>query len=159
MYLEGLSKSQKLPKEKGKHFDLVHCGKFADLVKLFEPANHPLTDKPIAGEFFLKDQINLTGMQVSFGTMPAGAAVPFNHKHRHNEELYIFIGGDGQIQIDGHTFSVHEGTAVRVSPEGKRSWRNTGSTNLNYIVIQAKENSLGKDIEDGKPCHSQPKWE
>jgi len=98
-------------------------------------------------------------MQVSFGVMPGHGATPFTHKHKNNEELYIFISGKGQIQIDGEIVDVEEGAAVRVATDGVRSWRNTSDTDLNYIVIQAKENSLGPDtLEDGMPGEDAPTW-
>lgn len=85
--------------------------------------------------------------------------MPFYHSHKQNEELYIFVGGDGQIQIDDQTFDVHEGTAVRISPAGVRTWRNNSNSDLYYIVIQAKEDSLEIDtFDDGVPYEHKVSW-
>ena len=44
--------------------------------------------------------------------------------------------------IDGEVIDVREGSAIRVSPEGVRAWRNNSTEDLYYIVIQAKNNTL-----------------
>lgn len=85
--------------------------------------------------------------------------MPFLHKHRENEEVYLFIGGKGQIQIDGDVLDVEQGTAVRVSPEGARCWRNTSAADLLYIVVQAKECSLTAwTRSDGAEIPEKVRW-
>ena len=37
----------------------------------------------------LHDALGLTGCEASYNVLPAGAAVPFVHAHKHNEELYV----------------------------------------------------------------------
>ncbi len=94
------------------------------------------------GKDFLKDALSLTGMEVSFGTLAAGEAVPFNHKHKQNEELYIVLSGTGVFTLDGEDIAVESGDAVRIDPNVVRCNRNTGATPFTYICIQAKANSL-----------------
>lgn len=116
------------------NFSVVEAGSFSGILSV--------TEGPSAGKFFLKDKLGLTSMEVSLNQLPAGASVPFYHTHRENEELYIFIGGQGQFQVDGQTMEVKEGTAVRVGPEGERTIRNNGTGDLYFIVIQARADSL-----------------
>lgn len=118
----------------GTNFSVVEAGSFSGILSV--------TEGPSAGKFFLKDKLGLTSMEVSLNQLPAGASVPFYHTHRENEELYIFIGGQGQFQVDGQTMEVKEGTAVRVGPEGERTIRNNGTGDLYFIVIQARADSL-----------------
>jgi mannose-6-phosphate isomerase-like protein (cupin superfamily) len=91
---------------------------------------------------FLKDSMQLTGMEVSLNRVPAGQGSPYRHKHKENEELYIFVQGSGQFQVDGRIMDVRAGTCIRVAPEGDRAIRNHSSEDLYYICIQAKERSL-----------------
>lgn len=91
---------------------------------------------------FLKDSLNTTGMEVSLNRVAPGEGSPFRHKHLQNEELFIFVKGSGQFQVDGKIFDVREGSSVRVSPDGDRAVRNNSSEDLYYICIQAKEGSL-----------------
>ncbi|HEY9793102.1 MAG TPA: cupin domain-containing protein [Candidatus Obscuribacterales bacterium] len=147
---------KELKTKKGANYSVAHAGPFEDLHQ-FE-VEHPRLKRNVP-KFFLKDELGLTGMQVSLNRMPAGAAVPFYHKHKQNEELYIFIKGKGQMQIDGDIIEVSEGTSIRISPNGERTWRNTGDEDLYCICIQAKENSLSQEtFEDGVPVERQVTW-
>lgn len=157
MILTEIAKAQTIPAQKGKNFHAVHAGKFADLFQY--ELKHPLRPAPIYGKLFLKDHLNLSSVQVSLNKLPAGAEVPFYHKHKENEELYIFVGGKGQIQIDGETIDVQEGSCVRISPDGERTWRNNSKEDLYYIVIQGKEGSLRIDtFDDGIPGQRPVQW-
>lgn len=94
------------------------------------------------GKHFLKDKVGLTGCEISINSLPAGAGMPFHHTHQQNEEVYIFIQGKGQMQIDGTVIDVQEGSIVRVVPNGLRTWRNNSTEPLLYIIAQMQENSL-----------------
>jgi mannose-6-phosphate isomerase-like protein (cupin superfamily) len=91
---------------------------------------------------FLKDTLQLTGMEVSLNRVPPGEGSPYRHKHKQNEELFIFVKGSGQLQVDGKIINVQEGTSIRVAPDGVRAIRNNSFEDLYYICIQAKEGSL-----------------
>lgn len=43
------------------------------------------------GKQFVKDATGATSCEISFGTLPTGAAVPFFHSHKENEENYIIL--------------------------------------------------------------------
>lgn len=119
----------------------------------------PLLPAAVKGKKFLKNELALTGMEVSFNKFPPGAAMPFYHQHREHEELYLFLKGKGQFQIDGKIIDVQEGTAIRVAPVGVRAWRNNSDQDLYYVVIQAKAGSLPKGtIEDGAAVDQKIKW-
>ena len=91
--------------------------------------------------------------------MPVGGGVPFYHSHKENEEVYFYLGGRGEMQIDGKTFAVAEGDAVRVSKEAERVLRNTGDTVLTFLVIQVREGSLNQcNAADGVKPDKQVIW-
>jgi mannose-6-phosphate isomerase-like protein (cupin superfamily) len=96
----------------------------------------------IPGKLFLKDLVGFTGCEISINSMAPGAGMPIYHQHQQNEEVYIFIQGRGQMQVDGEVIDVQEGTIVRIAPSGERIWRNNSSEPLLYIIIQVRENSL-----------------
>jgi mannose-6-phosphate isomerase-like protein (cupin superfamily) len=96
----------------------------------------------IPGKLFIKDLLQLTGCEISINSMPPGGGMPIYHNHHQNEEVYIFIQGEGQLQIDDETLDVKEGSIVRISPEGERIWRNNSDASLVYIIIQVKAGSL-----------------
>ncbi|HKU38782.1 MAG TPA: cupin domain-containing protein [Polyangiales bacterium] len=120
---------------------------------------HPLLERSARGKLFLRELLGLTGMEVSLNTLPPSAAMPFLHTHREHEELYVFLSGSGEFQVDGERFPVTPGALVRVAPAGERSWRNTGDEPLVYIVIQAKQGTVTCDtIADGVPVPSKAPW-
>ena len=90
------------------------------------------------GKQFVKEA---TG-EISFGTLPTGAAVPFFHSHKVNEENYIILSGAGKFQVDGDVFDITEGSVIRVSTNCDRNIKCTSAEPMTYICIQAKEGSL-----------------
>jgi len=140
----------------GRNYSVGEAGAWAELRS--HNFNHPLIGK-VPGKLFLKEPLRLTGMEVSLGVLPAGRGTPFLHAHRQNEELYIFVKGQGQLVVDGEVLEVREGTVVRVAPDGARAWRNNSSEDLHYIVVQAKEGTLANGtITDGVEVAGAPRW-
>ncbi len=142
----------------GASFTAAHLGPFAQ-VDRYE-LTVPQFKRAIRGKVFLKAALGLTGMEVSVTKLPAGAEIPFLHRHRAHEELYVFVGGRGQMQIDGETFSVEEGRVVRVAPGGARTIRAAADEELRYLCIQAREGSM-PDQEagsDGNLVEGRPRW-
>jgi mannose-6-phosphate isomerase-like protein (cupin superfamily) len=132
----------------GQNFTVAHVGKWADLDQY--TFQHPKLPGTYPGKLFLKNVLKLTGMEVSLNKVPQGTQLPFYHKHQEHEELYLFIKGKGQFQIDGEVVDVREGTVIRVAPDGVRTWRNNSSEDLYFVVIQAKAGSVSKEnISDG----------
>ena len=70
----------------------------------------------IPGKVFAGAAAGTTGAEFSFQSFPAGAETGFLHTHRTHEELYIFLSGEGQMQVDGEIFPITEGSVVRVAP-------------------------------------------
>lgn len=98
---------------------------------------------PFEGKQFVKDATGATSCEISFGTLPTGAEVPFFHSHRDNEENYIILAGAGRFQVDDDAFDIAEGSVVRVATGCDRNIKCTSAEPMTYICIQAKEGSLG----------------
>ncbi len=90
----------------------------------------------------LHDSLNLSGAEVSINVLPAGANVPFVHNHKQNEEIYIVLDGQGQAHIEDQIIDLTKGDCLRISPNAKRQLFASADTQLKYICIQVKENSL-----------------
>ena len=94
------------------------------------------------GKQFLKDAIGLTSCEISFGTLPTDASVPFFHSHKADEETYIILSGNGRFQVNDNVFEIGEGSFVKVSTGCDRNLKCTSANPMTYICIQAKEHSL-----------------
>lgn len=91
--------------------------------------------------------------------MNPGDSLPFIHKHRNNEEIFIVIKGEGQILLNGIISNISEGTIISIEPKTERAIRNNSTGVLIFIVIQARLNSFkGKETEDGFSINKIPKW-
>jgi mannose-6-phosphate isomerase-like protein (cupin superfamily) len=137
-----------LMKIAGLNFSFADFGPYSNVSQfLFK---HPRMNREVPGKKFLKEELGLTGMEVSINRLPPAASMPFSHKHRENEELYIFLKGAGEFCVDGKWIQVQEGSVVRVAPEGVRTWRSSSNEELLFIVIQAKAGTMNDHtIQDG----------
>ena len=111
------------------NFKSVEIGTMAELGKNYEN-----------GKAFLHDLLDLTSCEISVSSMPAGIKLPFNHKHIQNEEIYIFLKGEGTMTLDNEVIKVKEGSCVKVLPQAVRTMES--KTDLQYICVQAKTGSL-----------------
>jgi quercetin dioxygenase-like cupin family protein len=60
--------------------------------------------------------------------------------------------------VDDDCFPVAEGSVIRVAPHGKRGLCNTSESEMIYICIQSKENSLEEHTtDDGTRVEYEPK--
>ncbi len=96
----------------------------------------------VEGKLSVKESTGATSCEISFGTLPTGAAVPFFHSHKANEENYIILSGAGRFQVNNEAFDIAEGSVIRVSTNCDRNIKCTSETPMTYICIQAKEGSL-----------------
>lgn len=94
------------------------------------------------GKQFVKDASGATSCEISFGTLPTGAEVPFFHSHKANEENYIILSGAGRFQVNDQAFDISEGSVIRVATNSDRNIKCTSAEPMVYICIQAKEGSL-----------------
>lgn len=150
---------QLIPKT-GENFAVVDLGVFSELEQFTFAA--PEKSLKVEGKVFLKQLLNLTSAELSLNKLPPKKSVPFYHKHRLNEEIYIFIRGSGEFQVNDRIFPISEGTVVRVDPEGERCMRNTSDTEeLCWIVIQSRVGSYIDDhtIEDGLGVQKKVNWD
>lgn len=113
----------------------------------------------IPGKVFCGATLGTTGSELSFQVFQPGTETGFLHTHKNHEELYFFLGGKGQFQVDGKVFDVQEGSVVRVSPEGKRSVRNNGSAPLVMLCVQYKAQTFSpEDAADGNILQEPVCW-
>lgn len=134
----------------------------ADFGKLSELGNYLLELGPevkIPGKVFGGGVLGATGADFSFQLFQPGTETGFLHTHKQHEELYFFLGGTGEFQVDGQVFPVCEGSVVRVSPKGRRSVRNNGSTPLVMLCVQYRGATFTTDdATDGVILNEPVNW-
>ena len=139
-----------------KNFKAINVG------KLNEVSGYVLEMGPnvkIPGKVFCGSTLGTTGSELSFQVFQPGTETGFLHTHKTHEELYFFLGGNGEFQVDGQAFPVQEGSIVRVSPEGKRSVRNNGNEPLIMLCVQYKAQTFTpEDAADGNILQEPVHW-
>ncbi len=113
----------------------------------------------IPGKVFGGAMVGATGGEFSFQSFAPGSETGFLHTHKTHEELYFFLGGKGEFQVDGRVFPVTEGSVVRVAPNGKRSVRNNGAEPLVMLCVQYRGDTFTtEDATDGVILNEKVEW-
>ena len=113
----------------------------------------------IPGKVFGGAALGATGGEFSFQVFQPGTESGFLHTHKNHEELYFFLSGKGEFQVDGEVFPIAEGSVVRVNPAGKRSVRNNGTIPLVMLCVQYRGNTFtSDDAADGVILNEEVKW-
>ena len=103
--------------------------------------------------------VGANGGEFSFQVFAPGQETGFLHTHKNHEELYFFLRGRGEFQVDGEVFPVEEGSVVRVSPDGRRCVRNNGTEPLVMLCVQYRGNTFtAEDAADGNILNEPIEW-
>ncbi|HVX14173.1 MAG TPA: cupin domain-containing protein [Pirellulales bacterium] len=139
------------------NFTCVHAGPMDDWAQFkMEPPDVP---RPSKGKVFLQSLLGSRGMEMSLNVVPPGKGIPFLHRHKLNEEVYVFVGGKGQFLVDGECFDVQEGSVVRIGPAGARAFRNNSEAPLYFLCIQYRADSVIEgQTRDGQGVEGKPTW-
>ncbi len=139
-----------------KNFSAVNFGKMDEL------GEYVLELAPgmkIPGKVFGDAALGTNGSTFSFQLFQPGTETGFLHTHKTHEELYFFLKGKGEYQVDGKIIPIQEGTVVRVSPNGKRSVRNNGTEPLVMLCVQYRATTFTQeDAADGVLLQEPVKW-
>jgi mannose-6-phosphate isomerase-like protein (cupin superfamily) len=142
---------------RGAHFSCVHAGPkegWSDF--RLDPPDVPM---PVRGKQFLRDLLGSAGLETSLNVVPPGKGIPFLHRHRDNDEVYVVVGGRGQFLVDGECIDVQEGSFLRVSPAAARAWRNNSDAPLYFLCIQYRADAaIGGGTSDGVKVEGNPAW-
>jgi mannose-6-phosphate isomerase-like protein (cupin superfamily) len=141
----------------GKNYSAIDLGNLDNLMDY--SFLHPKLKTEIEGKIFVGETLKSTGTEISFNILPPNTSIPFLHQHNNNEEVYIFLKGTGQFQIDENILDIKEGTIIRVAPEGKRSCRNNANNPMIYMCIQSQQNSIQNfSVMDGFRTRGEIPW-
>lgn len=142
--------------EKGTNFSAANFGNLAD-IKDYVLELGP--EVKIPGKVFGGQAVGATGGEFSFQVFAPDQETGFLHTHKNHEEIYFFLSGKGEFQVDGKVFPVEEGSVVRVAPDGHRSVRNNGTASLVMLCMQYRGNTFtAEDAADGNILNEPVKW-
>ena len=138
------------------NFTAVSVGKLSELDEYVLELG---PEVKIPGKVFGGAAVQATGGEFSFQVFQPGTETGFLHTHKNHEELYFFLSGKGEFQVDGKVFPVGEGSVVRVAPAGVRSVRNNGDAPLVMLCVQYRGGTFtAEDAADGNILNEPVKW-
>ena len=141
---------------KGANYSATDFGRLAD-IKDYVLELGP--EVKIPGKVFGGQAVGATGAEFSFQVFAPGTQTGFLHTHTTHEELYFFLAGKGEMQVDGTIVAVQEGSVVRVAPAGKRSVRNNGTEPLVMLCVRYRADAFtAADATDGTLLPDPVQW-
>lgn len=75
-------------------------------------------------------------------TYEPGARMPFGHRHREQEELYLVVAGSGRLKLDDEIVEVGPWDAVRVAPHVTRAFE-AGPDGLDVVCVGGRKPKSG----------------
>ena len=101
-------------------------------------------DVPIQWRF-ARNALGSPELGVSRFTYEPGARMPWGHRHREQEEVYVVVGGSGRAKLDADVIELAIWDVLRVAPEVVRSFE-AGPKGLDLICIGGRK-PKGGDTE------------
>lgn len=91
------------------------------------------------GRRVLEQELPLTYFGITVNSSKPGETIDYWHSHSIKDELYFFLGGEGEMGLDDDVVPVKAGSAVWVGQGVMRTWHcsPTSPTNLKWLCIRA----------------------
>lgn len=84
---------------------------------------------------------------VSRFTYAPGTRMPFGHRHREQEEVYVIVGGSGRMKLDDEIVDLAEWDVIRVSPAVMRAFE-AGPDGLDVLCVGGRRPKGGDTERD-----------
>ena len=82
--------------------------------------------------------------------LPPGASEGM-HRHTGVEEVYYVINGDGEASVGNETSAIHKGDAVPLQLSDPHAFRNTGNTDLEFMILGIAAQKGVLDVQEMAP--------
>jgi mannose-6-phosphate isomerase-like protein (cupin superfamily) len=85
---------------------------------------------------FARNDLGLENSALSYQRLAPGFRVPFGHKHKQQEELYVILNGSGLLKLGEEIVDVRQWDVVRVPKETTRNFE-AGPEGLELLAFGA----------------------
>ena len=96
---------------------------------------------------FARGDLGAEQTGLNFLTVKPGQREAFAHRHRTAEEIYVVLGGSGQVKLDDELVELAPLDAVRVSPGITRSFE-AGPSGLEVLIVGPHVENDGELVDD-----------
>ena len=83
---------------------------------------------------FARTALESRELGVSRFTYEPGARMPWGHRHREQEEVYVVVAGSGRAKLDDEIVEIEAWDALRVAPAVVRSFE-AGPDGMDVVCI------------------------
>lgn len=110
------------------------------------------------GRRVVDHELTMQYIGMTANALKPGEEAGYWHTHSHVEELYVFLGGNGQMGLDDDVVEVGAGTVVRVGQNVWRTWRARpdSADELRWLCIRAGGEQLPHLPDDGSRAPERP---
>jgi mannose-6-phosphate isomerase-like protein (cupin superfamily) len=92
--------------------------------------------------------LELENSGVSYQRVAPSFRVPFGHRHKKQEEVYVLVGGSARMKLEDEVVELRQWDAVRVPKETTRGIE-AGPDGAEFIVVGAPNTGPGDaDVEN-----------
>jgi mannose-6-phosphate isomerase-like protein (cupin superfamily) len=99
---------------------------------------------------FAREPLDLGGSGVSYQRLAPNFRVPFGHRHKTQEEVYVLVSGTARIKLDDEVIGLEPWDAVRVAKETMRCFE-AGPEGAELIAFGAGGPGAGLDDAEMTP--------
>ncbi len=86
---------------------------------------------------------------VSYQRLAPNFRVPFGHRHKQQEEVYVVVGGSGRAKVEDEIVELNQWDAIRVHRDTMRGFE-AGPDGMEVIAIGAPNTGPGDgDVHQG----------
>lgn len=97
---------------------------------------------------FAKTALEMSKGGIGLERLTAGFRMPFGHKHREQEEVYVIVSGGGRLKLDDEIIDVKQWDAIRVAGDTMRAFE-AGDAGLELIAFGAPRADGDAEMEPG----------
>lgn len=101
---------------------------------------------------FASRPLELERSGLSLQRLKPGQRIPFGHRHKEQEEVYVVLSGAGRAKLDDELVELEALDALRVAPEVMRALE-AGPDGIEVLVFGAPASggSPGDDVDELSP--------
>lgn len=71
---------------------------------------------------FARDLLECENFGLSYQRFAPGFRMPFGHKHKEQEEVYVLVSGSGRLKLDDEVIELRQWDAVRIDKDTMRNF-------------------------------------
>lgn len=114
----------------------------------FEAASHEDPKNPGVLKRVLATKADLFPGQtqmVNWAKLPTGSSFQ-SHYHEDMLEVFVMLGGDAEMVVDGNSIRLGKGDAILIEPREIHSMTNLSEHDLEYLVFGISQEKGGKTV-------------